>query len=631
MSESFTVQLGSHLPLSLTLPDGASGLFPQAFVYDSADVAVAGSPFDLAEVGTTGRYTNAAFTPIAAGNYTAHFIVFSDAGHLTEATTYERDQDSFVVELQAATPGAAVNTPANANSTITTGATVSGDFSETSALDGTYWQIEDTAGTLDMYFEFLVSGDGVPISASMHGRVQGANDSLDVFAWNWLGTTWEQIGVLTGQGSPTDALHTYTLFAQHVGTGADLGKVRIRFFNTGLTGADLYVDQVFVSYAVVNRSVGYALGAIWIDTTGGGTAGTTPFLNGTADNPVDGIADAITLSGSTNLRLFALSPGSSIVLPQTFDGYVFFGDRWTVDLNGQAIPNTVIRGAAVSGVCTGASPRFSKCQMSVVTVPPCSFDACGLEGARITLGSAGDYFWDQCFSGVAGTGTYIVDFGVAVGTTNLNMRHYSGGAEFENMGQVGTDLVSLEGHGQFILNANCVGGTVACRGNFDRTDNSGGGGGGAVTFSDTARFALPHLTSYLETDGPNPHGTGAWTGTTPTAVATAVWSELLPGAFTAGMAGYLIGTYLDAAVSAVPTNVWATVISGNNDNTQAGGCLNLAYQAAWNRQELDPANDKLELWDRAGTTVIGYWPMKDASGLTLVALPGGPARRGVFV
>ena len=54
------------------------------------------------------------------------------------------------------------------------------------------------------------------------------------------------------------------------------------------------------------------------------------------------------------------------------------------------------------------------------------------------------------------------------------MRHYSGGVEILNMGQNGTDNMSLEGNGQLRINANCAGGTIALRGNFKVTDNSGG-------------------------------------------------------------------------------------------------------------------------------------------------------------
>ena len=42
------------------------------------------------------------------------------------------------------------------------------------------------------------------------------------------------------------------------------------------------------------------------------------------------------------------------------------------------------------------------------------------------------------------------------------------------MGQNGTDNMSLEGNGQLRINANCTGGTIALRGNFKVTDNSGG-------------------------------------------------------------------------------------------------------------------------------------------------------------
>ena len=101
-SESITVELGNALPLSLTIPDGQSGLFPRAIIYDSVDAVVAGGPWDLTEVGTTGRYTLAGPTPVAIGSFTAHYVVYTDAGHTTESTTYLRTQDSFKVENQIA-------------------------------------------------------------------------------------------------------------------------------------------------------------------------------------------------------------------------------------------------------------------------------------------------------------------------------------------------------------------------------------------------------------------------------------------------------------------------------------------------------------------------------------------------
>lgn len=389
---------------------------------------------------------------------------------------------------QIALTGAAINEPANANSTITTGSTVSGDVTETAPLDGTYWQIQDTAGTLDMYFEFLIPADGVPTTVTQTGRLNSANDDLDVFAWNWSGAAWEQVGTYAGQGNAADSARTYNLFTTHVGTGADLGKVRIRFLGVGLTSANFYTDQIFLSYAVVTRSVGYADGAVWIDTING-TAGTIPFINGTADRPVLTLADGITLAISLGLSRFRIASGSVITFVSAQDGRVYVGSRWTLALGGQSISGSMIVGATVSGMCTGAvSPRFVDCVFGFVTLPATQARNCGIAGG-IILTDAGAYIFEQCYSAVAGTGTPFVDFGVAVLDTQLNMRHHSGGTEVRNMGQAGTDTMSLEGQGQIIAAASCTGGTIAVRGPFTRIDNSGG----AVTFVDDARLTRSEI------------------------------------------------------------------------------------------------------------------------------------------
>lgn len=68
-----------------------------------------------------------------------------------------------------------------------------------------------------------------------------------------------------------------------------------------------------------------------------------------------------------------------------------------------------------------------------------------------------------------------------------------------------------------------------------------------------ATSALAELNTYLEVTAS--HGAGAWTAATvsPAAIATAVWTEALPGVFGAGSAGYLLGTNLDALVSSRAT------------------------------------------------------------------------------
>lgn len=232
----------------------------------------------------------------------------------------------------------------------------------------------------------------------------------------------------------------------------------------------------------------YEDAAIWIDTING-TSGTTDFENGTPNLPVDNIADANTLAASLNLSRFHIINGSLITLAATQTNQVFTGQAWTLALGGQNVSGTEFEGANVSGSCTGAAqPHFVHCNLDNVTIPPAYVGRCSLRGT-ITLQNSGDYFIHDCFSAVAGTGTPVINFGVAITNTNMNMRSYSGGIEVENVGVSGTDNMSLEGWGQLIVNANCTGGTIAIRGSFDKTDNSGG----AVTFSEDARFVNSEL------------------------------------------------------------------------------------------------------------------------------------------
>lgn len=91
-----------------------------------------------------------------------------------------------------------------------------------------------------------------------------------------------------------------------------------------------------------------------------------------------------------------------------------------------------------------------------------------------------------------------------------------------------------------------------------------------------------------------------------------------------------VGGQLQAMVAAAAEAVWTRAVSGDLDDTKAGGALNKVLLASWARQELDIAGNRLKLYDRAGTTLLGYWPMLDADGAPLAKLVGAPARRGAF-
>lgn len=232
---------------------------------------------------------------------------------------------------------------------------------------------------------------------------------------------------------------------------------------------------------------GYENGSIWIDTVNG-SAGTVDYENGTVENPVASIADANTLAASLGITRFTVAPGSSITLAASAAGKIFSGASWTLALGGQSIVGSTIIGATVSGIAAGSGTTqyFVNCKMGATShIAGTTLITCGIAGTQIVV-EAGDFFLDRCHSAIAGTATWIWNFGPAIGNTNLNVRNHSGGIQLENMGDTGTDTASIEGRGQ-IIEGTCTGGTVAVRGSFTISGETN------LTFSDDARYDVTQI------------------------------------------------------------------------------------------------------------------------------------------
>jgi len=345
-------------------------------------------------------------------------------------------------------------------------------YTDTHTLNGTYHIVEDDTTATDAYYQFDVGGNGVPVSITWDGYAQSNGDSYSVWAYNYGGTAYEQVGTLSGTNGTTLITETFNLTVSHVGVGANIGKVRFRFLSAD--GTAFATDRILCSYAVVAQSVGYANGAVWVDTAHG-TAGTESYVNGVADNPVDTIADANTISGNLSLHKFQISSDSSVTFAASQANDSFIGQGYALALGGQAIAGVNIIGATVSGTGTvsGDEAHFAHCEIGTTTLGASHLAYCGLT-STLTLSDAATYTLQTCHSEIAGSATPIIDFGAIIGNTSLNMRRYSGGIEVENMGGAGTDTMSLEGDGQLIVNANCTGGSIVYRGHFTITDNSGG-------------------------------------------------------------------------------------------------------------------------------------------------------------
>jgi hypothetical protein len=275
----------------------------------------------------------------------------------------------------------------------------------------------------------------------------------------------------------------------------------------GAAGVDLIWDEVLSAgtHNVAN-SAGKRIrdlqesgavygGFIWIDTNVVNT-NTDSYVDGTSDNPVSTIAAANTLASALSISRFRVAPNSSITFAVTQANQEFIGANWTLALGSQNVAGTYVEGATITGIGTGSDYHFHHCHMGTCTLADGDIMHSSL-GGTLTMSAAGDYYLDNCYSAVAGSGTPVIDFGAAVVNSNLSMRHYSGGIQIDNKDATGTDNMSLEGNGQLVVAASS-GGAISVRGNFKVTNT----GSATITYDDntTSIAAIEADTNELQGD-----------------------------------------------------------------------------------------------------------------------------------
>ena len=81
---------GSTTALTLNLEDGATGVYPRAFIFSNGSLI---GSIDLGHV-ALGRYS-AAWVPGSLASYDALFVVYDDALHTTESAIYTREMERW--------------------------------------------------------------------------------------------------------------------------------------------------------------------------------------------------------------------------------------------------------------------------------------------------------------------------------------------------------------------------------------------------------------------------------------------------------------------------------------------------------------------------------------------------------
>lgn len=266
---------------------------------------------------------------------------------------------------------------------------------------------------------------------------------------------------------------------------------------------------------------------IYIDDISG-SAGTADGVNGTVNNPLTTIADAITMNNSLGYNRIYLVNDTAITLAATMTDYEFIGIGSpvgnTIALGSQDVSNSSFYNVTITGVQGGSTrAMYEDCMFGTATIHAHAKRCAFTDGATgVTFSNNDDQILDGCYSAVAGnTAPKFIASSVNL---DLSIRHWSGGIDW--LSGAATATATVEGDGNMIFNgggsANNSSFAVTIRGNISISDNTDN-----VTITETAR-------------------------TVPSTVADAVWDEAASGHTTAGTFGEQCGTDIDAIL--VDTN-----------------------------------------------------------------------------
>lgn len=236
----------------------------------------------------------------------------------------------------------------------------------------------------------------------------------------------------------------------------------------------------------------YSHFAVHIDDVDG-TAGSAEGTNGTQGNAVNNLADAVLLAAGLGIHNYDLHGSTDIILTTPHPNWHFAGHNGSsVDPDGQNVNGAHFECLTLKGNLGGDDITARHCKLQSLTDLTGTFEFCLLNDNATII--AGDTYFFQCASGVAGTGTPYIDLnGDDANARNLHIRGWLGGLELRT--HTSTDLTSFDcPAGQIIIAASGTGGTVAMRGNIDVTDNASG----AVTFSDNAVVNMTKINTEVD-------------------------------------------------------------------------------------------------------------------------------------
>lgn len=433
----------------------------------------------------------------------------------------------------------------------------------------------------NVYDSFIAGTDYFDVSTVQisGSAVSTSSAQIGVNVVNAAGTAWGS-GAITSGAFATGAITAGAIAADAIGAselaadavteiaGGVWNAARASYTSAGSFGEGVASVQGNVTGSVTTDYAKYLNASIWFDDISG-TTGTTAFTNGIYTNPSSNESHVGTLLSSVGLKTVCSRPRSTFQMAGgfTYDGYNFCGENWSLSTSGsRSISGCYIAGALnVSGTFTGASaPHFERCAFTGATTIPASILSDCTMVATLTFGT-GDYSLVNCQSGVAGSGSPVIDCNSPGAAQNISIRRWSGGLTFNNINANSTISIDVVSGGTITLNG--ANGNVQIRGTVQVTDNRTG----SPTLGSDSVINKESIADAVWDDLTANHTTAGTTGKALSDAGSAgdPWGTSVPGAYGAGTAGYILGTNLDATVSSRSTLTAAAV------NTEMVDALNV--------------------------------------------------------
>jgi hypothetical protein len=243
-----------------------------------------------------------------------------------------------------------------------------------------------------------------------------------------------------------------------------IGSYNVMVINSVSSLVDSTVQQLKeIEYASFGEGV-------TVDITSSYTG--TDYPTGTQTQPVNNLVDALSIANYRGFKRFYIKESMDINTGSDFSEFEFVGQSPTKTILIISSPADVTKcefyEATVTGTLDGQN-KVKSCRVQTLNFVNGIVENSLLDEYVITLGGMVDAHFLNCWSGVAGVGTPVIDMGGS--GQNLGLRNYNGGLKIQNF--TGPNSISLDlNSGRVVLDNNTVtSGTIVCRGVGTLVDN----------------------------------------------------------------------------------------------------------------------------------------------------------------